>query len=171
MGMSLASGWEEKCLETVGASVKTAMHRCTESIHFGLWRSANFYSALSSSEPRLAWSELGSVQLRHAALPPTGSSHSDPLPTTSAAGTTGVRAMGRIAVTCVPWPFDWICNVPPNWRKRSLIPRSPTPVLPDNLNKNSFSGGIPLPASSISTLKQASSCVMRIPAVGLPAWR
>jgi len=38
------------------------------------------------------------------------------------------RKTGNMALTRVPWPFDWISRVPPNWRKRSRIPRSPTPV-------------------------------------------
>ena len=40
-------------------------------------------------------------------------------------GAAVARTTGRMAVTRVPWPFDWTCRVPPNCRKRSRIPRSP----------------------------------------------
>jgi hypothetical protein len=44
------------------------------------------------------------------------------------AGTIATPTTGRMAVTRVPGLFDWICRVPPNCRKRSRIPRSPTPA-------------------------------------------
>jgi len=81
-----------------------------------------------------------------------------------------LRATGTIAVTLVPQPCELISNVPPNIRNirsRSLIPRNPTPLCVEDLRVVCFSGGIPFPESSISTLSNASSRVMRIFAVRL----
>jgi hypothetical protein len=38
-------------------------------------------------------------------------------------------ASGNVAITLVPFPFDWISMLPPNGLTRSCIPRKPTPTL------------------------------------------
>ena len=53
----------------------------------------------------------------------------------------------RIARITVPLPSDWISKVPCNCRRRSRIPRKPTPVRPEVVNSRCFSWDIPLPLS------------------------
>ena len=59
--------------------------------------------------------------------------------------------VGRTAVKCVPWLLERMSRVPPKFRRRSRIPRTPTPA---GVEVPSLEAGkdIPLPASSISTL-------------------
>ena len=40
-----------------------------------------------------------------------------------------ISAKGIIAVTVVPFPFEWISTRPPKYRTRSCIPRNPTPAV------------------------------------------
>ena len=75
--------------------------------------------------------------------------------------------MGNVAVTRVPFASEWISRLPPSCPSRSRIPLTPTPLEPDEVSSDCFSGGTPLPASSISSLRLWLCWTTRIAAVAL----
>jgi hypothetical protein len=50
-----------------------------------------------------------------------------------------VDSTGRIALTVVPLPSEWISNLPLTWVSRSLMPANPTPGRPGPASSPCFS--------------------------------
>lgn len=72
----------------------------------------------------------------------------------------------------MPFSLDDNLSVPPSWRTRSFIPRSPTPSVPsESAEISSTPDGAPLPSSCTSRMTFPLSRHSRTRAVGLPECR